>query len=547
MSIAVGRLSMSLWFIAIIVGLSLLALMNQITYPINTDVSWLIFIADHLSVDNKLYVDFYENNPPLIIYIYKCLIYLANFLSWDVIFTIRVTIITFLAINCLVIFFLLSERYKIVESAIKALALLLALLFIPGMEFLQREQIVSIGIINYIVYMLVINRKRSGKISLYYSSYVGFSLSLAMALKPFYLPVVVFLELHRLWVTRNYRSLFRMDIIILVTFGCMYLFLVYIYHPQYYVDVIPLTISTYWGFYQDYTKLLLNLILPLVISSLFLWSSYKTGDIEDRQAIETFSLAVIGCSIAYLIGHIEFSYHLIPIYITVVSLVVWFACSRFSKEKGRRDSFITALFYSLVITGFIGFCNYNNPAIATFKQLQTSMSSPLLLDNKSYAHTLSPLINQIQDNSRSEDYFYLLSNDIFPAFPLVLYTERNWPSKFHSPWPLRGIELYKLGIRADKYDSQMMQETGQWIVNDITDDLIKYRPKVFIVDVSNKDRVEIVNGNVYPLHDLLSYFMKNKQFGLFFQQYQYHSHVETEPYAPGQQRMKYDIYLLNTL
>lgn len=94
------------------------------------DVHWLIWCADQVLQGEKLYIDVYESNPPLIIWLYMPAVWLANFLQFAPIVAVRGEVFLFSALSLYCCSELLKKSNNLAAEQKKSFLLSIAGVFL---------------------------------------------------------------------------------------------------------------------------------------------------------------------------------------------------------------------------------------------------------------------------------------------------------------------------------------------------------------------------------------------------------------------------------
>ncbi|MDH5914184.1 hypothetical protein L8R86_21355, partial [Vibrio splendidus] len=124
---------------------SVLAFYIQSSMILNADVSFLSQMATY-SEGSDFYLQFYEVNPPLIVYIYKLFISIGSVLNINDISALRVGMLIYIFLCSSII---LYNFIKIKNGLLLALTLSFCLFFTFPNDFLQREHIITSSFFSY--------------------------------------------------------------------------------------------------------------------------------------------------------------------------------------------------------------------------------------------------------------------------------------------------------------------------------------------------------------------------------------------------------------
>ena len=122
------------------------------------DNDWILYMAQQVADGKKAYVDFYEVNPPLIIWLNIPPIILANVTGISLAAALKVYVFTLIAL-VLILTQKLIERCKPPSPQVLFLTLTFVLTILPARQFAQREHFMLILLIPYI-FLIAARAKR---------------------------------------------------------------------------------------------------------------------------------------------------------------------------------------------------------------------------------------------------------------------------------------------------------------------------------------------------------------------------------------------------
>jgi len=313
---------------------------------LNTDVSWLMTAAKRLIKGGSYTNDFFETNPPLIIYLYTPLLFLQSLLHINEILALRIYIYLISAVSMFYCYILLKEI--ITENDKLLIFILMAtlcslFLIIPVSEFGQREHISLLLITPYILLTGVKCQHRS--ISSLTEIVIGMMAGIGFALKfYFYLPLFM-IEIYYLYTRKSFSAHLRREMIIIYLVGFNYFTIILLFNYDYISTIIPLIMHMYYPKYQkDLWVLLLNdqsiygyfLILFYVIR--YQYTSYK-------QLSTLLLITAIGFWVVFLWQKTGWLYHALPFFTYDLLLyALLFSTMIMQKSMTKTEMFLTVIF-----------------------------------------------------------------------------------------------------------------------------------------------------------------------------------------------------------
>ncbi|PMJ99274.1 hypothetical protein [Vibrio sp. 10N.261.55.A7] len=473
--------SNSLWIaILIIFAFAAQAILLQSNLLLNSDVSFLTQMALN-TTEADFYTQYYEINPPLIIYIYKVFLvfYHLNFL--DEISSLRASMtVLILFVSFINLYILRETRYGVLIAIVFSFSLY----FVYPLNFLQREHIIATCFTLYFsqVYSILVGNKTSLTFKVF--SYT--LLALALCLKPQYLLVVLFVEGYLILLTRRLRLLFRPELIVTGIFGLCYLAFVFTKHNQYFELIAPIASSTYQSYFINKVDLFFSGLFLLVVAYLP-FSFLKKSEHISRHYSNLMLIITFSGILAFWVGQTGFSYHLFTAVTFLTSLmIVSLICSLLDLATHRR---LTNLLPVIFFVTFIILLNKNNfwrfsvPSYAS--GLNTLIDSQTRNFPENTPVRVKSLYNAITTHTTVGQDIMFFSTTMHPAHSTSLYSGLNWVGSFPVLWPLP----YALNNPGDPISS----EVSAFVMSTIIKDITKRKPHLIVIETSDELRR-------YPAH-----------------------------------------------
>ncbi|MFN2474356.1 MAG: hypothetical protein ABR588_10640 [Sphingomicrobium sp.] len=250
-----------------------LFLLAWFTGPLCPDVSGQFWNAHAMRRGARLYVDIVEINPPLWFWMAMPVDRLAELLG------VRTQPVTIMVIAATVLGAVYAVGRLLPDASSRARAAFLAyvaaiLLIMPARQLEQREHLVLIGAVPYLV--LAAARRQQRDVRPMLALLIGVGAGLGFALKPYFLAVPASVELWLIVALRRAWRPGRPEIAALCMTGAAYAAAVLIFTPQYLSSAIPLLLTAYNGFGATFMQTIG--LLPLI------WLCILLGIIEQWRA-----------------------------------------------------------------------------------------------------------------------------------------------------------------------------------------------------------------------------------------------------------------------
>ncbi|GAL34246.1 hypothetical protein JCM19240_1154 [Vibrio maritimus] len=143
------RSTIVLWAIVLVILLQ--ALSVQMLSAMNGDVAFLFSMAKHTGLQ-EFYLQYYEVNPPLIVYLYK-LFLLPSLLGINELASANTSMILYILLCLVLSYHYLSHLSHFARFSL-TLAFTIGLVAVSEIMFLQREHIIAAGLIVYVAHAL---------------------------------------------------------------------------------------------------------------------------------------------------------------------------------------------------------------------------------------------------------------------------------------------------------------------------------------------------------------------------------------------------------
>ncbi len=226
-------------------ALFVVAIILRHVLPANTDVSWLLTVAERVLDGQRLYVDMIETNPPMAVLTYMPGIVIARALGWPAeIVTDGLVFVAIFASLAIVARVLKSSvvldglaRWPLALLAFAILAIL------PAKMFGQREHIAVVELLPALALYAVRIKGERPPVWAILAAAVG--AALAMSFKP-YFAIGIFCGLAALAIyARSWRVLFAPENFIAAALVAIYVFCIVVFYPEFLSVIAPLVRDVY--------------------------------------------------------------------------------------------------------------------------------------------------------------------------------------------------------------------------------------------------------------------------------------------------------------
>ncbi len=452
---------------------------------IHADQSVYLAMADMFLQGKKPYVDFFDFNPPLIIYLSTIPIALSKMVPLTPIQIFNLTI-NFLMLISTALSGALFYANRNSTDRFLYFPLLLAPIICTQTQFYdfgQREHLFVLLYFPFFVCRLL--RYRSGQIQPILSVLVGIFAAVGVSLKPQFLLTAMLLEATLMWQWRTLKLANSLENKI-----CALLTVLYLAH------------FAFLG--QAALDILLQQAWPIYTTGL---SYFHIGFIEGLASLSNFSypyyLLALALSLAFackgkspwlepavaltIISWLSllqagsiWTYRGIPMQLgcwILIALATGIGIEFLFTHKPKIQVSLLSIFLCLPLVGAVGICLCAFPLYKDAGAKQFDLAQ-IGYRGKSPLNDLSPLVPSIIANSKIDDKVIYLGRGVRPGYPSILQAHRNSGSRY-----LHGMILPMLLVCIEKNPTRYTPMLDKVIAN-YGDDILANKPKLIFIDDS---------------------------------------------------------------
>lgn len=451
--------------IAILMFLAAISL-QQAMY-LHCDVSYLIEVANQMRLGGQYGNQILETNPPMILYLSLPMLYLANHFALPIAMGCRIVVFAWILIS-------LSLSAMLLRRLIREqllfwsffFAIEAVLLFLPANQFGQREHFFVMMMLPYL--WLACCRLENIPVSYFLAILVGIVAGIGFAIKPYFLPPLILVELYIIIRKRSLLAWIRPELLTIIACIAIYVVTTYIYFPNYFTVLMPLLNLFYFAaLHESLGYMFTNSIVLYGIASLVSYLILRRAD-RYRSFHAILGLATLGTMFTFLITQTTWYYHLLPAFSMSVLLFV-FILSEFS-DSGTPQGVILYIFSLLVIL----YLPIKLVTLISLDELQTKR-------NGAYHQ----LIEYVQSQPGPHSVMCFSANSTADCFPLTTETHSIHASRYPFFWWIRSLRTYQ----------KMHQLTGKnklgadYLVGSLVEDLNNQKPRWIIINRDHSARL----------------------------------------------------------
>jgi hypothetical protein len=437
--------------------------------PMNHDVAAFLHGAGRIYEGARLYVDIYDNNPPMIYLLYLPPVALAGLLGLPVI----PVFYTYLLVVICFSYWLSWSLIKIIyptSALLTRYCLFLVLIYLtliyPLTEFGQREHLLFILTLPYILAAIV--RSQVKPLSPWLAGIIGILAGIGFCFKPHFLLLWMIIETYLIFGCRIpfiWRRIENLAIFsVLLIYGIYILFWI-----SNYLQMFSLVLKTYLAYGKN--PILKTLFGRFAIK---MWALagvtmffFKRRPQDARPAIILFLASTAFLLIALSQGK-GWVYHFYPCVVTAC-LVIFINTIRWLEQLPDLENRVWRGFAGCGLVLIIGiFFVGGYQSFQSYQKIQKS--------------SVVKMIPFVKNHAQGKP-IYVITTHIIPTFPLVNHSGAQFPYKFSMLWALPGFYHDQLETNKIVFHSPaQMENLERWFFDTIISDLLSAPPVLLIVD-----------------------------------------------------------------
>ena len=470
--------------------------------PLNHDSAALLHYAQRWLAGERLYVDLIDVNPPLVFVLDLFPAMIARFTPIAATTALILCVLAWVGFG----FGLCWRLLRVVPGSLSGIhryllppLLLFLMIVYPGSEFTQREHLMIVAALPYLLLAQARLERRETVPGVLFAT-VLFA-GIAFALKPHFLLIPLLVEA-LVAAGLGWRRAVRDPVpwtlaAIFLAYGAFILFVT----PSYLTLVVPLAMESYvglgelgpWGVLFD-SQLTASavLLVPLAIASLYM----------RRPLARLVAVAAVAATIIAVAQGKGWPYHVLPTEAFVLLLAAVLLSELLDSqvaEVHERRSLSLMVFLVALMLGAYYLSALTRPTFWRQARFNDSPAGQLL---------------QRFGKPASQGAVLILSPGIYPHFPLINYAHTRMASRFMSLWPIQGAYSRCLP------DGRMFRNPGEmsfaesYAYHAVAEDFNRTHPKLVIVD--KEPGIDRCGAKDF---DYLAYFRRNPLFEANWQRY----------------------------
>lgn len=450
----------------------ILGMLFQLSSYANHDTIVIIFSIEKWIQGGHYGTDFFNTLTPMSLILFYPPVKLASLLA------LSPTILTTLYVTGLALLTLWLTTHalkKMYDQAIIntwAIVYVSLLFFYVRNDFLQRDALCIILVLPYIV-SLVTHAHQLRKP--FYDFISAILAGFGFAIKPHFLVAWLCLEIYSAINHKSLTYLFRWQNWVIGSIVAGYALTIYYFFDDYLTQILPYIVN---GFYKTYYHKQANAINNL---SFLTWCAGIVYFLIYRQyhtpskLVKILLVASVGFMFDYLLQGKSWFYHAIPMMVCfflalTLSLVDFFS-HRVKPQISSTNRTLKLsvagilLYFIIILTLCLTYQSLRITYLAAFAKNNTSVQMTYFL--KQHAHT---------------PHVGLITADVRQGNLVIYYSGHRPATRFDHLWLLSSLILD--APRYDDLNDPTQQQTRQFVIDALTDDINRYKPDTVLVDNS---------------------------------------------------------------
>jgi hypothetical protein len=479
---------------------------------IHNDVSWYIYSAGALLDGGRLYDDiFFEVNPPLMLYLTVPGVAGARLFGVFPIHGYVATVFALMALSLALTSRVLSRMPDFPDTDRRGFLLLclVVLVIVPAGDLGQRSHVMLMLALPYMA--LIALRARGESCGAGFAVLLGVLAGVGFSIKPHYLVVPLVLELYLVVRSRKPGGMFRPETRALAGAVIAYLAAVVAFTPEYLGRVVPWALEVYNGAYRNDLVFVLARIETFLLPCV-LFLQYRTREAQRVGSLgDVFVLAAAAFFLSYVAQMKGWNYQILPVTTMILlALAAYIAGGIRSRHTDAGDTRDTGDTKTL-------------PARTASPVILLAAIPLFLLPGKAIVQgdylfpardRLVPIVREHAAGSS----MYFFSSNTYTAFPLVVYAEVEWASRFASLWLVPGVERWLRTPQeggADAGSLETLAVIDRYTRDSVVADLTRFEPAIIVVDA--RDPKPWYDGTGF---DFIEHFSSDPRFTAIWERYE---------------------------
>jgi len=495
-----------------------LSIDTQFSTYINQDIAWNIHVASQIYDGKKLYIDFFDPNPPLIFYYSMLPVLLSDITNIELIASSHITDI-YIALFCIFITLFTFRYTKYSQDKIFSnlfdVTVCLVIFILPLCSWANSFFNKDVMVIPFILPYLLLSINRLDDIhstpNLFIKIIIGLMAGFAFSIKPFFISLFIVIELAIYIKHRKIEIIKNIEVLTSALFIFIYLISIFIITPEYTTHTLPIINFTH-PLFTNRPEIVLLFFSSLIIVPLA--SLILVYLVKPCEFTRLFSLIVMTLLVISLVQNKGWVYHAYPAialgYIIIIKIISDILGNHKNKIKKYNSAQIIKSISIISIIAIIAYGGIYKSHIR-FHNLYNSNE----LEEKYSIKAINKIINK---SDKDTPNILILSEYLHHAYPAIFYSKGK--SSFSLPFlfPLTAIENYKYIYKdiPEEEASRDLKPIKDFMFKQINSYIKLYKPDIII----SRDYANFHLRRVKEDINIVEYLKKeNTEFGNLIDDY----------------------------
>lgn len=449
----------------------------------DADVAWLLTVGHQVSAGATPYSSaIVEINPPLVIHLSALAVAAGASFGLDGVTAWRGVVAGLLLLSCVTALPLLtrlSGRHA-PEGVALTVVVVAVMAVLPGATFGQREHLIVLWLVPYV--LIAALRSVAAPVGMAPAMASGAMLALAVAVKPHYAAVVLFVEAGlRRWRAAAGPRQRRPELVVAAALAVGLLGHTLITAPRYLTDALKLALD----YYPDYAAgqfplvRLGLLLLPLAVLVV------APADARTTALGRMCALAASGCAVAYAAQGKGWDYQFLPMRSFVVLATAAGVLALASMISARLPHWPIAVPRTWTLLPWL--------AVVALALLAERRTAHIVAGARQ--ETTSALVAMAADALEPDQPRVVtgLTLDLFPAFPATVLMQGAWASRYSCLWMVPAIEQRE---RVARVADAARDDERVALTQAVVDDFTRRRPTVALIETERSALLDAIVAEV---------------------------------------------------
>ncbi len=442
-------------YLIALAGICALSFLMIIPAILSEDTYWLLYLGQQMVNGVTPYVDFFEVNPPLIIWLNIPPAWLAQVADLPLVGTFKAYMYALIALSL----WLSAQLIRISKTPLGPavfVALAYALMVMPGTHFGQREHIM---LVLALPYLFVVAARAEGIAPPLWQVVVATVLAaLGFCIKPYFVLIPAAAEIYLLLKIKG-ATFKRVEPYLMGTIGGAYLASIIVGTPEYLTGVVTYARVVYQAGFGTSAANMVLVSVPIVFS--------------------LYIGAMLVASVKKKFSDIPSSYMIL-----ILAMLAAFAGLLLQAKGWPNHSYPARALLVLVTIGGLAALLQMKGTRLTTQILAASLLFPIAFNAGlplwfvKYESHHSEYFGKLADRYPEADSAFIMSAYLYDGFPFILDKNLKWGSRFPSLWLTPGVQQKK----AAGDTSALLTEIETFSHRALAEDLARYKPKLVFVD-----------------------------------------------------------------